>query len=268
MRAIEMLRERIDDLEMQRRFDGKCYPQGLARFPGVLTGQGFFPGGDGLWRTKPQDGPPHSFPVDGVMILGNDFGCADNDDPRSPGFNQCLARGYEDPPTWRIKDTLRSAGVPGTECFFTNSYLGLREGRSSTGRTPGLADGRFQVMCREFFDYQLEIQRPRLIICLGHEPRKFLAPGRRTTIPAMIDGLDVWRKNSISLTEIDRRCPAILQGTTRLAGGAIRKLTLVLIAHPSFAWSAHTQWPRVFNGKAGKEAEIELLSEAWRIAGS
>lgn len=66
------------------------------------------------------------FPVGGVMVLGNDFGCEDNPDPKNPGFIQCLDRGFEDPPTWGIKEALRKAHIPGERCFFTNSYLGLR----------------------------------------------------------------------------------------------------------------------------------------------
>jgi hypothetical protein len=50
MHEIEMLRQHIKQLENELRFHGEPYPDGLVAFPGVLQGQGFFPGGDGLWR--------------------------------------------------------------------------------------------------------------------------------------------------------------------------------------------------------------------------
>lgn len=93
LNELESLRGRIAELEAPRSFDGESYPPGLTSFPGVLPGQGFFPGGDGLYRdsVSSSDAPP--FPVGGVMVLGNDFGCLDNPDPRNPGFLQCLLKG-------------------------------------------------------------------------------------------------------------------------------------------------------------------------------
>ena len=106
------------------------------------------------------------------MVLGNDFGCLSNSDPRSPGFVQCLDRGFEDPPTWGIEETLRRAGLPGDRCFFTNAYLGLRTAIKTTGASPGVTNSEFQKTCQEFLERQLVMQRPSLIVCLGHEPRK------------------------------------------------------------------------------------------------
>jgi len=31
-------------------------------------------------------------------------------------------------------------------------------------------------MCREFFAYQISVQKPHLIVCLDHKPRRFVAP--------------------------------------------------------------------------------------------
>lgn len=122
--AIERLRAKLADLESQIRFDQAPYPEGLTGFPGILTGQGFFPGGDGLWRDSPLDPPSNNYPVNGIMVLGNDFGCLDNpNNSRSPGFRQWLNMGYENPPTWKIKETFRKAGLPPEQCFFTNAYL-------------------------------------------------------------------------------------------------------------------------------------------------
>ena len=44
------LRPRIGAIESELRFDGNPYREGQCAFPFQLSGQGFFPGGDGLWR--------------------------------------------------------------------------------------------------------------------------------------------------------------------------------------------------------------------------
>ena len=155
MSSLEKLRKRIKILELESRFDGKAYPPGLTRFPGVLKVQGFLPGGDGLWRNDPASTNAPPFPVGGIMILGNDFGCEDNPDLTNPGFKQCLVKGFEDPRTWSIKDTLTKAGRLGEQCFFTNAYLGLRTASSSTGKSPGAKVQAFKAMCRRFLHDQI-----------------------------------------------------------------------------------------------------------------
>jgi hypothetical protein len=265
MYEIELLRKRIRALESENRFDGnKPYPTDLTKVPGVLLGQGFFPGGDGLWRDRPESRDHDNFPSGGIMILGNDFGCLDNPDPKSPGFRQCLANGsFENPPTWNIKETLRRAGLPGNGCFFTNAYLGLRRGTNSKGKSPGLKDPDFRPMCAEFLEYQLGIQRPILIVCLGHEPRRLLAS-------ILLAEKHAWRK-SMPFSKLDNQStqdqhsPQIVRGVMETEGESVSPF-IVTVAHPSFAWSAHVQWPRYFEGKSGEAAEDALLAGAWRLA--
>jgi uracil-DNA glycosylase len=255
--SMNVLWNRVKQLESQLRFEGDPYPKGLTTFPGMLRGQGFFCGGDGLWRDNPSATDCPSFPVGGTMVLGNDFGCLDNPDPRSPGFLQCLSVGFEDPPTWKIKTTLREAGISGEQCFFTNAYLGLRTGKKSTGRSPGASNEKFKAMCRDFFVYQIDIQRPRLIICLGHEPRRFVAP-------ILLHNRHAWSRES-SFPELDRRCDQIIQGSLQVRGEQLSPVTVV-IAHPSYAWSTHAQSPRTFQSQHGEAAEIALLAAAWQLA--
>ena len=223
---LDELWQRIKSLEDRRQFDGQAYPKQLVSFPGRLGGQGFFPGGDGLWRANPADTHRPLFPVRGIMIVGNDFGCLDNPDPRSPGFLQCLAKGFEDPPTWKIKDTLLRAMLPAEHCFFTNAYLGLRTGTKTTGPSPGASNLAFKTMFREFFAYQISVQKPRLIVCLGHEPRRFVAPilfGKR----------HVWG-TELSFSALDRRCDQIMRGSIGIHAQQLTPV-VVVIAHPSYA---------------------------------
>ncbi len=247
----------VKQLEGELRFRGSAYPEGLRSFPGILSGQGFFPGGDGLWRNDPSsiDCPP--FPVNGIMVLGNDFGCYDNPKPRSPGFIQCLQLGYEDPPTWKIKATLRQAGIPSNQCFFTNAYLGLRTGTESKGQSPGTSNNEFKAICREFFAYQIATQRPRLIICLGQEPRRLVAP-------VMLDIKHAWNR-ALSFAQLDQQCEQIIRGSIQI-GDKLFSPVMVVIAHPSYAWSTYAQSPRTFLGGHGEAAEIALLAAAWQRA--
>lgn len=267
MDKIERLRERIAELESERAFNGRSYPEGLTGFPGVLTGQGFFPGGDGLWRTIPSSTDKPPFPIGGITILGNDFGCEDNSDPKNLGFIQCLDRGFEDPPTWSINETLRKSDIPGECCFFTNSYLGLRTKTDpakpckSTGPSPGAQNSRFTRMCRAFLAFQIETQRPRMIICLGHEPRTFVAP-------VLLPRKHAWNRKNLSFPQLDLECDQVLSASIRLTGGDVLTALLVVIAHPSFAFATHSKPAsmRTFEGHSGEAAELSLLRKAWQAA--
>ena len=93
---VEALWNKISLLEAELRFAGKPYPDGMAPFLGRLTGQGFFPGGDGLWRddSRIKLSSTSRFPVCGIMFLGNDFGTLQT-------FEKTLRTGYENVLTWR-----------------------------------------------------------------------------------------------------------------------------------------------------------------------
>jgi hypothetical protein len=94
---IEALWNRISQLEAELRFAGKPYPDGMAPFPGRLTGQGFFPGGDGLWRddSRIKLSSTSSFPVGGIMFLGNDFGTLQT-------FEKTMRTSSGGSPQWRF----------------------------------------------------------------------------------------------------------------------------------------------------------------------
>jgi hypothetical protein len=269
MREIEALRYRIKELETENvknaYFGGKPYPEGLEEFPGVLRGQGFFPGGDGIWRDDPSDPPKYKFPNGGIMVLGNDFGCKDNPNPRSPGFIQCLARldgfGFETPPTWNnIKEMLRKAGLPGDRCFFTNAFLGLRTCTKTNGPSPGAKVPKFVEICKRFFEFQLLTQEPELIIYLGHEPRKLACS-------IMLGMEHAWATDN-SFHDLDSIHDPIMHGSCTGGSKPIFPL-MVVINHPSDARRNHGNAlkrlkPRQYQGHTGADAEIALLAEAWK----
>ncbi|QNI32277.1 hypothetical protein H7849_25380 [Alloacidobacterium dinghuense] len=152
---------------------------------------------------------------------------------------------------------MRKAGLPGNRCFFTNAFLGLRTATKTTGVSPGAKELEFRAMCREFLAYQLEVQKPTLIVCLGHEPRKFIAP-------TLLNEGHVWTRD-ISFTNLDRMCDPIVRGAFSIGQENMSPL-MVTVAHPSFAWSTHAQSPRSFEGKSGQTAEFALLTAAWKLA--
>ena len=71
--TMDLLRRDLAKLEAEARFQGRSYPEGIEPFPRTLVGQGFFPGGDGLWRNADPAAlgrpSPHTFPENGIMFL-------------------------------------------------------------------------------------------------------------------------------------------------------------------------------------------------------
>lgn len=155
----------IELMEDQRRFNGLAYPDGQAAFPFKLTGQGFFPGGDGLWREDNELSVESSKRIrrEGVMFLGNDFGTL-----RS--YESLRLKGFENPITWKnLKSRVRRAKIPPDYAFFTNSVLGLRlgSGTKALDKRDWQNSSQFAAFCQEFLLFQVEALLPRLIVVLG-----------------------------------------------------------------------------------------------------
>jgi len=160
---VSILRAKIAALEAEKRFEGASYPQGMSPFPFHLHGQGFFPGGDGLWRDDSEVtvSRPGDIPTGGVLFLGNDFGTLST-------YEKLRSRGYEDPWTWRnVKKRVREVGIPVETTFFTNATLGLRTNEKALSRKNWEAMPTFARFCGEFLDYQLAVIQPRLTVVMG-----------------------------------------------------------------------------------------------------
>jgi hypothetical protein len=155
--------QRLQAMEDELRFDGKAYPDGMCALPFRLTGQGFFPGGDGLWRDEEElsiatDG---ALRQGGAVFLGNDFGAAES-------YKKLEKKSFENVPTWRhIKIRAKSADIPAEITFFTNAIMGLRtDGTALTQRRWETMRG-FPEFCGEFLAFQLSILKPRLTVVMG-----------------------------------------------------------------------------------------------------
>ena len=213
------------------------YPPGVVEAPGRIPGITFFPGGHGLWGAKAgQPLPP--LPVGGVMVLGHNY-------DSEAGFQRTCRRGTEVEevstdsaneaalrpdykpcnPTWSgLWELLPSVPLPWERCFFTNAYMGLREGRKSTGRFPGSQDAGFVSRCRDFLRVQLLKQQPAVVLTLGAWVPAFVAE--------LSEQLSPWRGIQ-SVPELDEvEIGPVIHGVTFANSGA-PQCSVVALTHPS-----------------------------------
>jgi hypothetical protein len=215
------------------------YPDGVLPVPTAIQGTAFFPGGHGLWM---EDGEP-TFPEGGIMVLGHDFHSVTE-------YVRSRERGKEDlnAPTWRnLRRLLTEAEVPLQHCFFTNFFMGLREGEATTGPFPGRKDLDFVQRCAAFFLHQLRAQQPRAVVVLGSEVPSLIAP--------LAPQLSPWRDARIG--DIDRA------GTTRIEGvqfaDDLPPCTVVSLIHPSLR-HANLRHRTKALGRDAHAVELEMLS--------
>jgi uracil-DNA glycosylase len=116
----------------------------------------------------------------GIMVLGNDFGtvkyvqynCKYNNNEGEHGISKT------------IDNLLNIKKFDVKKTFFTNFYLGARldcgdyYGTTMTkrmfgGQTNKLKDN-YKKLCYDFFIKQLQLLKPRMIICLGHDVKDAL----------------------------------------------------------------------------------------------
>jgi uracil-DNA glycosylase len=70
-------------------------------------------------------------------------------------------------PYWRkMYPLLNRAGIPASDVFFTNIYVGLTEG-ATTGEFPGAISPSFRGWCDGFLDEQLRTMMPRTVVAMG-----------------------------------------------------------------------------------------------------
>lgn len=242
----------IEDLFRHLAPDVEPYPEGVVRPDGHIPGTAFFPGGSGLWMPNGLTRPP--MPTGGVMVLGHDF-------HSETGFKASLAQGtefperpangYRVPATWiALRRLLDEARVPLERCFFTNAYMGLREGHGNTGPFPGARDPAFVARCRRFFLRQLDAQQPAVILSLGIWVPRFLAP--------LSSQLDQWSRAK-RMKDLDDAGPIVHNVSF---SGSRLSCTVAALTHPSLRGPNVRR--RRYDGATGHEAEIALLIEAMR----
>jgi hypothetical protein len=232
------------------------YLAGVVRVPARMPGTAFFPGGAGLWDIQP-DRPLPPMPVGGVMVLGHDF---HSEDAFARSFAQRTAvpatarSAHRRNPMWRnLLPLLSDVGLPTERCFFTNAYMGLRQGANNTGRFPGACDPGFVERCRCFLLRQLSTQRPSVVLTLGTWVPAFVGP----LSPELCGWHDVQ-----SLVEID--CAgSVIHGAT-FPGADTPACSVVALTHPSLRGSNVGR--RRFGVHTGHAAEVAMIREAIAVS--
>jgi len=216
------------------------YPKGVLPTRELIEGTAFFPGGHGLWM---EDGEPH-FPVGGIMVLGHDF-------HSEAEYTKSLERGKENlkAATWReLVLLLEAANIKRSECFYTNFYMGLRETTKTTGVFAGSLDPAYVQWCQQFFLEQLRQQRPRLILVLGLQVPKQLAP--------LADALQHWSE-ATKLKDFNAEGMAMVHDV-RFKDISF-STTCIALAHPSQRRLNIRH--RTYMGETGQTAELLMIKD-------
>ena len=172
--------------EMARTFPP--YPKGVVPVPERIRGTAFFPGGLGLWLDERGSAEPDT---PEVMVVGQDFNTlASYENARKEGSEIKTSR------TWQnIEKIFPKLGLSFRNCFCTNFYMGLRENGPETGVFPGARGPEFVQRSARFFERQLDVMKPKLIVTLGLAP--LAALGKHVfhvpTPPTLSRCVDVYR---------------------------------------------------------------------------
>lgn len=228
---IERFRKRLEDLN--------TYPSGVVPVPSYLPGTAFFAASAGLYRPAGTHVLP-PFPFGGWMLVGHNL---DAEGPFLARLKSGDSHGDPARPmrTWQnLYKLLAAAGIDPSECFFTNAYVGLKEGNDPTGRFPGSGNAAFRQWCAEFLLDQAAVMRPRVMATLGVDAARFVA--------SLFPGFRDW----------DR--PRLPPAQPRTAEIRDHRFGVVALVHPS----AHhvTLHLRTYDEKRGLEAEAALLLAA------
>lgn len=227
--------------EMSRTF--RSYPKGVVPVPELIRGTAFFPGGfglvvdDGIQLPSTATAAAAAAAANAeIMVVGQDFSTIAT-------YEITLQRGSEFATnrTWlNMRRVFPKLGLSLDRCFFTNFYMGLREQGPETGPFPGGRDKDFVRQCGRFFERQMEVLRPKVIVALGLAPLR--AIGRE------VFQLEVPRTLS-RCVEVYSRVPA--------AHGDVAFVTLT---HPSF-YDANVGRRR-FLDYQGSDAEKAMVLRA------
>lgn len=227
---IKKLRDKVDKIH---------HPEEIVKkINGEIRGAGFFPGSNGLIDSSQE-------------VQGKEFMILGQDQDNEAGFNKSVKEGNEEyTPTWKnLLPLLNSANIQTGNCFFTNCLLGIRKNRdSNTGKSPSLKDTAFLKDCLSLLEFQINLQRPKAIICLGLIPITLLGYLSKDLHLKFILIED--------FKEIDKRGLAVNK-EIKFNSILDYRATIGVLTHPSFRRLNAKQ--RKFSGFVGNEAEIQIL---------
>jgi uracil-DNA glycosylase len=241
---MEFMNERYPTVELFQELSRiSTYPDGVVPVPSQIPGLAFFPGGHGVYQEEGLFELP-AFPFRKVMVVGQDFDTLKNFEKSSKRHEENRNVG-----AWgNLLPLLDRSGIPRAGCFFTNAYMGLRATGRNVGPSVGSRSEAFRATCLSFFLRQLELQEPRLILCLGAQVARFLAH--------CSSDLQAWSGGSFA--SIDSTNSGVLFNVG--FGDRQPVPAVVALVHPSFR-SANIGRRRYRNDR-GEAAEQALLIEA------
>lgn len=212
----------------------RSYPEWVVAVPEPIRGTTFFPGGLGLiseGMPRPSTAPPAE-----IMVVGQDFNTLRTYEiTRERGSEFATSR------TWlNMRKVFPQLGLPIRQCFFTSYYVGLREQGRETGPFPGSRDRDFVQRCARFFERQLEILRPSVIVSLGLAPLQVIGGEvfQFDVPPNMAQCVDVHSNHAAAHGEV----------------------VLIALTHPSLYFANVKK--RRFLGQQGLDAETALVRRA------
>lgn len=224
------------------------YPEGTCPVPEMVLCTSFFPGGQGLWYESSQEGIP-VFPTAGVMILGQDY-------YTFQGYQDILAHSQtgdvgpeKGSRTWSyLLRFLDSVEISPQRCFFTNLFMGLRDNGKSTGEFPGARDAGFVERCLDFFEMQVRVQQPKLILTLGNIVPHYIAH--------RADRLSPWR-SCRKWVDFDKSGPVVHQ--VIFQGTPEHQCSVAALTHPSMR--PVNVGRRRYRDMQGNLAEMSMVRE-------
>ena len=183
---------------------------------------GFFPLGLGILteNNKIKDASPtDEIEEGGVMVLGNDFGTLEYIEKvikYSKGVGETKGT-----TVGNMKKHIPELFTNKT--FFTNFYLGVRTNKDAKMmvKIEELSDG-YKTLCYDFFRMQLDLVKPKLVVCLGHHVKNALISSGGV--------FEQWKPKSGSLKELysDGKDKYIIENT------ALNGIKFIIIPHPCF----------------------------------
>jgi len=210
------------------------YPDTVASVVKLVGGTAFFPGGTGLLNDVSSSNIPT------ILVLGQDFSTEIE-------YNRILKSGGNmSSPTWvNIVNLFDQACIDLCDCFFTNSFMGLRKTDSMTGRFPGYRDKQFVDRSLEFLEFQIQLVRPRIIITLGKYAADML-------YHISVNDLHAWKSyQALRLPDI---------GYVQRAKFGNIACKCIALEHPSMRRTNVKR--RKYKGYTGNDAELTLLKDA------
>lgn len=203
-----------------------CLPEGVHRVSEWCADPQFFPGATGLLTALSWDEvtpgsmgvleQPPPAPEHGVLVVGNCQAILTS-------YRRILDRtigGFAT--TWRVLRQLM-ASVPPVEVFLTNAFIGLPDVANDT--TPFPTTPEFWSRCGRLLAMEIELFRPRAVVCMGVPAARMLATVTQALAP--------WRPWSGYSTL--RRCGDLTLSECRVGDVS---LAAVAVRHPAAVLSA------------------------------